>query len=86
MRQLRGIKVGNLPILESVWELACNNNSPNNRRIIAKLFIKYFYFISNSSVFLPQSGNCGAAGAWGVRGEARFPPKNEILKRCSQYI
>jgi len=22
------------------WELVCNKNSPNNRRIIAKLFIK----------------------------------------------
>ena len=27
-----------LPILESDWELVCNNNSPNNRHNIAKLF------------------------------------------------
>ena len=40
MRQLRGIKVGNLPILESVWELVCNKNSPLIRHIIAKLFNK----------------------------------------------
>jgi hypothetical protein len=24
------------------WELVCNNNSPNNRHIIAKLFINNF--------------------------------------------
>jgi hypothetical protein len=29
-----------LPILESDWELVCNNNSPNNRHIIAILFMK----------------------------------------------
>ena len=50
-----------LPILEGFWELVCNNNSPDNRHIIAKIFYKYFYSISNTSVFLPQCGNCGAA-------------------------
>jgi len=29
-----------LPILENDWELVCNKNPPNNRRNLAKLFIK----------------------------------------------
>jgi hypothetical protein len=45
--------------LAIIGNLVCNKNSPDNRRIIAKLF----YTIIKLSVFLPQSGNCGAAGA-----------------------
>ena len=41
-RQLRGGEgVGALfANIGNVWELVCNNNSPNNRHKIAKLFIK----------------------------------------------
>ncbi len=38
--------------------LDLKNNSPNNRHIIATIYYKYYYSISNLSVFLPQSGNC----------------------------
>jgi len=56
------------------WELVWNNNPPNNSNIIAKLFIKYFYYIIKISVFLPQSGNCAAAIAWGLGGKRASPP------------
>ena len=63
-----------LPILGMIGNWYVIIIPPNNRHIMAKLFIKYIYSISNSSVILPQSGNCGAAKAWGSKGGSALPP------------
>jgi len=54
--------------LEIIGKLVCNKNSPNNRHIIAKIFIKYFLFHPFSISNFAECGNCGAAGAWGGKG------------------
>jgi hypothetical protein len=48
-----------LPILEMIGKLNCIINSPNNRHIIAKIFIKYFYPIINQSVILQNAAIAG---------------------------
>jgi len=51
-------------------------------QIIATLLQNYlliFLFHNKTISIFAQFGNCGTAGAWGVRGEARFPPFKENL-------
>jgi hypothetical protein len=61
------------------WQLfgngLSNNNPPDNRHIIAKIFIKYFYSIALiHQYFCPKAAIAGLQEHGGVRGELPFPP------------
>jgi hypothetical protein len=57
------------------WELVWNNNPPDNRHIIAKIFIKYFYSIALiHQYFCPKAAIAGLQEHGGVRGELPFLP------------
>ena len=56
-----------LRIKENIGNFYYIQIPPNNRQIIATVYYKYYYSISNLSVILPQSGNYGGPYKFALR-------------------